>query len=45
MRKEPDFVSQFRYVKLIETIFNAKLYAFDDAFAHITQLRENTHAF
>ena len=45
MRKEPDFLSQFRYAKLIETIFNAKLYAFDDAFAHITQLREDTHAF
>ena len=37
MRKEPDFLSQFRYAKVIETIFNAKLYAFDDAFAHVTQ--------
>ena len=44
MRKEPDFLLQFRYAKLIETIFNAKLYAFDDAVAHITQLREDTHA-
>ena len=35
MRKEPD-LSQFRYAKLIETISNAKLYAFDDAF-HVTQ--------
>ena len=43
--KKTDFLSQFRYAKLIETIFNAKLYAFDDAFAHITQLREDTHAF
>ena len=39
VRKEPDFLLQFRYAKLIETIFNAKLYAFDDAVAHITQLR------
>ena len=45
MKKEPDFLLQFRYAKLIETIFNAKLYAFDDAVAHITQLREDTHAF
>ena len=45
MRKEPNFLSQFRYSKRIETIFNAKRYAFDDAFAHITQLRENTRAF
>ena len=37
MKKEPDFLSQFRYSKLIETIFHAKLYAFDDAFAHVTQ--------
>ena len=34
MRKEPDFLSQFRYAKL--TISNTKLYAFDDAFTHVT---------
>ena len=45
MRKEPDFLLQFTYAKLIETISNAKLYAFDEAFPHITQLREDTHAF
>ena len=37
MRKEPDFLSQFRYAKLNETIYNTKLYAFDDAFTHYTQ--------
>ena len=37
MRKEPDFfLSQFRYAKLNETISNTKLYAFDDAFTHVT---------
>ena len=36
MRKEPDFVSQFRNAKLKETISNTKLYAFDDAFTHVT---------
>ena len=36
MRKEPDFWSQFRYAKLNETISNTKLYAFDDAFTHVT---------
>ena len=36
MRKEPDFVSQFRYAKLNETVSNTKLYAFDDAFTHVT---------
>ena len=36
MRKKPDFLSQFRYAKLNETISNAKLYAFDDAFTHVT---------
>ena len=36
MRKEPDFLSQFRYAKLNETISNTKLYAFDGAFTHVT---------
>ena len=38
MRKEPDFLSQFRYAKLNETIYNIKkkLYAFYDAFTHVT---------
>ena len=36
MRKEPDFLPQFRYAKLNETISNTKLYVFDDAFTHVT---------
>ena len=36
MRKEPDFLSQFRYAKLNETISNTKLYAFDDVFTRVT---------
>ena len=43
--KNQIFLSQFTYAKLIETISNVKLYAFDEAFAYITQLREATHAF
>ena len=34
--KNQFLLSRFRYAKLIETIFNPKLYAFDDAFAHVT---------
>ena len=37
MRKEPDFLSHFKYAKLNETISNAKQKAFDDEFAHVTQ--------
>ena len=37
MRKEPDFLSHFRYAKLNETISNAKPKAFDDEFAHVIQ--------
>ena len=38
MRKEPDFfLSQFMYAKLNETISNTKLYAFDNAFTHVSQ--------
>ena len=29
-------LSQFMYAKLNETISNTKLYAFDDAFTHVT---------
>ena len=36
MRKEPDFLPQFRYAKLNETISNTKLYVFDDPFTHVT---------
>ena len=34
--EEPDFLPQFRYAKLNETISNTKLYVFDDAFTHVT---------
>ena len=40
MRKEPDFLSQFKYAKLNETISSTKFYAFDDAFTHVTTLNE-----
>ena len=34
--KKQIFFSQFRYAKLNETVSNTKLYAFDDAFTHVT---------